>query len=271
MSYDHRGGFNWGIVVRLRNLVGNRLVYFDYNSETQGWVIRDFIVGRKLDHENSSLSIKNIEEDADMDEFPPWLNVHTEAAEWEVYLKNRTIAVLGLHNHPISTDSPNRAADKWLPLKDDRDQTDSDEGGNGKEHLKAWWKPVLRMKFDNPDQGPPYWVGTNNVVLSTPFPGILIKAASLKDRDYIEVFLSATRNENLRPIKHLASRDSQLLLKNLPKGTIINDPDLGWPVAIKSQEHLEDSEKYVWLIKNLNAFVNVLRPHLKKWYDEIRE
>jgi hypothetical protein len=34
------------------------------------------------------------------------------------------------------------------------------------------------MKFDDPDQDPPYWVGTNNVVLSTPFPGILIKAAS---------------------------------------------------------------------------------------------
>jgi hypothetical protein len=60
------------------------------------------------------------------------------------------------------------------------------------------------------------------------------------------------------------------LLNNLPKGTIINDRDLGWPVAIKSQEHLEDVEKYAWLTKNLNAFVNVLRPRLKKWYEETR-
>src|SRR5262249_19566695 len=43
-----------------------------------------------------------------------------------------------------------------------------------KGHLKAWWQPILRMKFDDPEQEPPFWTVTNNVVLNTPFPGIQI-------------------------------------------------------------------------------------------------
>ncbi len=149
------------------------------------------------------------------------------------------------------------------------DAATTDEDARGKERLKAWWKPVLKMKFDNPEQEPPYWVGTNNVVLSTPFPGILIKAASLTNKDYIEVFLSATKYEKLDAVRHLAKQDSRYLLDSLPKGTVINDPELGWPVAIKNREHLADSEKHAWLAENLNAFVNVLRPRLKKWYEEM--
>jgi hypothetical protein len=113
-NYDHRGGHNWGIVVRCRNLVGNRLVYLDHNRETRGWVIRDFIVGLRLDNEHSQLSIEAIEEEADMDEFPPWLNVAHEP-EWRDYLTARTNAVLRLHDHPISTDT-NKAAGTWLRL-----------------------------------------------------------------------------------------------------------------------------------------------------------
>ena len=64
-----KGVENLGIVVRCPTLVGNRLVYFDYNHVGQGWVIRDFITGWKLDNEHSSLSVDNIE--ADVDYRPP--------------------------------------------------------------------------------------------------------------------------------------------------------------------------------------------------------
>jgi hypothetical protein len=150
------------------------------------------------------------------------------------------------------------------------DESSEDHENGGKDHLKAWWKPVLNMKFDDPDQEPPYWTATNNMVLSTPFPGILIKAASLKPKDYVEVFLSATRTENLDPIRRLAKRDKQYLLDNLPKGTVVNDPRLGWPVAVTNQQLSTDAEKYAWLKENLNAFVNVLRPQLRKWHEEMR-
>ena len=35
-----------------------------------------------------------------------------------------------------------------------------------KEHLRAWWQPVLdQMRLDDPEQEPPFWLATNNVVL----------------------------------------------------------------------------------------------------------
>src|SRR5271157_1316590 len=60
------------------------------------------------------------------------------------------------------------------------DAAEIDEKGDGASgsrlRFRAWWEPVLKMKFDDPEQEPPYWVGTNNVVLRTPFPGVYIKA-----------------------------------------------------------------------------------------------
>jgi hypothetical protein len=68
----------------------------------------------------------------------------------------------------------------------------------------------------------------------------------------------------------LVKRDRRYLLDNLPKGTVIYDPLLGWPIACHSKESLSDADKYVWLKKTLNSFANVLRPRLRKWYEETR-
>lgn len=59
-------------------------MYFDYNDDRKSWVIRDFIMGRKLDNHHSRLSVADIEADAVEDEFPPWLNVTDDAEEWRV-------------------------------------------------------------------------------------------------------------------------------------------------------------------------------------------
>jgi hypothetical protein len=167
--------------------------------------------------------------------------------------------------------TPERNGDAiQIGQKTEEPEEDSAKPG-GKVHNKKWWMPLLHMKFDDPEQEPPFWAGTNNLVLKTPFPGILIKAASLTNKDYIEVFVSATRSENLNIVKHLAKRDRNYLLGRLPKGTVINHPELGWPVAIENRRPLADSEKYDWLAKNLNAFVSVLRPRLRKWYEETRD
>jgi hypothetical protein len=105
-NWDHRGESNYGIVVRCPSLVGNRLVYLDHNQKTDGWVIRDFLAGRKLNKVNSLLSIQDIEKDVDYDEFPPWLSVTDDAAKWQNYLKVRTYAVLRPHNDPFSNNDP---------------------------------------------------------------------------------------------------------------------------------------------------------------------
>lgn len=138
----------------------------------------------------------------------------------------------------------------------------------GKDHLKKWWEPLLKMNFDDPDQEAPKWTGTNNIALATPYPGIQIKAWAMVDRDSIGVFVTGTRTENMDPIEEFIKRDRRYLLDNLPEGTVV-DAREGWPVVLKNVELLSDADRHAWLAKTLNAFVNVLRPRLKKWYEDM--
>jgi hypothetical protein len=134
---------------------------------------------------------------------------------------------------------------------------------SGKEHLRTWWQPVLKMKFDDPEQEAPFWVATNNVVLNTPFPGIQIKAFALVDDTWTGVFLSGPRRTNMLMIQKHLKRERMSLLKELPAGTEITTSDCSIGIDLQS-----DDEKRAWIMKTLNAFTNMLRPRLKRWYNE---
>jgi hypothetical protein len=138
-----------------------------------------------------------------------------------------------------------------------------------KGHLKEWWAPLLKMKFDDPEQQPPYWVGTNNIVLNTPYPGIQIKAWSSVDRGPLGVFLSGTRADNVDAVREQIRRDRPYLIDNLPTGTRVDAQEL-YPVMLQNSDALSDVDRRAWLKKSLNTFVNVLRPRLAKWYGETR-
>jgi hypothetical protein len=144
--------------------------------------------------------------------------------------------------------------------------TDSKSGD--KERLRAWWQPVIKMKFDDPEQEPPKWLVTNNIALSTPYPGIQIKAWSLVDRSSMGVYLTGT-TAKLDVIEVMLRRDKKYLLDNFPKGTVV-DPKISWPIICKNEVSLPDDARYTWLTKTLNEFANVLRPRLRKWYEEMR-
>jgi homoserine trans-succinylase len=125
------------------------------------------------------------------------------------------------------------------------------------------------MKFDDPHQEAPFWVGTNNVVLNTPFPGIQIKALAIVDSSQAGVFLSGTRRVNVFAIQEHLKRDRSSLLKELPRGTTIKIGDR-WPITRYKDDLKSDQEKQVWIMETMNAFANVLRPRLRRWYDETR-
>jgi hypothetical protein len=144
------------------------------------------------------------------------------------------------------------------------------KSSGNKEHLRAWWQPILRMKFDDPEQEPPFWTQTNNIVLNTHFPGIRIKAYAVVDGSRrIGVFVSGTRRENVLMIQKYLTRERKPLQKQLPDGTVINVGD-DWPIVAYISDLESDDEKRAWIIKTLNDFVNVLRPCLRKWYAEAR-
>jgi hypothetical protein len=80
-----------------------------------------------------------------------------------------------------------------------------------KKHLRAWWQPVIKMKFDDPEQEPPKWLVTNNVALSTPYPGIQIKAWAGVDNKQMGVYLTGS-TARLDTIEELLRRDSKYLV-----------------------------------------------------------
>ncbi len=137
---------------------------------------------------------------------------------------------------------------------------------SGRQHLKSWWKPILTMRFDDPEQEAPFWLVPNNAVLNTPFPGIQIKAYSLKGGTQIGVFVSGPRRANVMMIQKYLRRERDSLLRALPKGTEVNAGSC--KIAIAEFDLESDDEKREWIMKTLNAFANVLRPRLRKWYQE---
>jgi hypothetical protein len=62
-------------------------------------------------------------------------------------------------------------------------------------------------------------------------------------------------------------RERKSLLDELPDGTeiTIGDPS----ITVDKFDLDSDDEKRAWIIKIMKAFANVLRPRLRKWYDEI--
>lgn len=137
--------------------------------------------------------------------------------------------------------------------------------GKGKQHLRDWWAPVLGMPFDDPEQEPPYWVGSNNVVLRTPYLGILIKAFARVDASTIEVFVAGSRRENVRAIEDQLRADEQALFRELPDGTEIT-PEQDWPIRTRETRIEDDDERRKWICRVLNTYVNALRPRLREWY-----
>jgi hypothetical protein len=155
----------------------------------------------------------------------------------------------------------NRQHDE-LNMSDDQNLGNEGLIGGSKAHLRVWWLRVLQMKLDDPEQEPPFWLATNNVVLNTPFPGIQIKAFAIRNSSQIGVFLSGPRTANLLMIQKYLKRDRTALLNELPKGTEIK----AGTIQIYECDIESDDEKRAWIMKTMNTFANVLRPRLRKWY-----
>jgi hypothetical protein len=176
-------------------------------------------------------------------------------AETKIIERRMTIVNLDGGTRPVVIENAEESA-----------ATGERRSSGNKEHLRAWWHSILSMKFDDPEQEPPFWTATNNVVLNTPFPGIQIKAFASVNSSHIGVFVSGPRRENVLMIQKFLKRERPSLKAQLPNGTKLRVGD--WPIMIDTSDCESDPEKRAWITKTLNEFVNVLRPRLRKWYAE---
>ncbi len=121
------------------------------------------------------------------------------------------------------------------------------------------------MRFDDPDQDRPKLHFPNNVRAPLPWPSAWITAFNAVDR--CGVFLSG-REAALAELSERIEADLDEIGGELPHGTVARRSDDGRAidvsVVLPNSSFSDDDQKREWLKESLNAYVNVLRPRIKR-------
>ena len=131
---------------------------------------------------------------------------------------------------------------------------------------RAWWEPITRISFDDPEQEAPSYRVRNHVRVPLPDSGIWITAFRSKGKGNCGVFLAGKHLE-LPHILDRLNEEREQILAELPEGThegMGSDPDRpGFAIDARLDDFSSDDECRAWLAQQLNLFVNVFRPRLK--------
>lgn len=152
--------------------------------------------------------------------------------------------------------------------RDDDVDAEGQPSRGSREKFRSWWNPIVSMKFDDPEQGPPQWAHPNNVSLELPFPGVVLKAWSTVNGRSSGIFLSARQGAR-DAVRPFLERDRAGLALELPLGAKIADGES--LLSVQNDNLTTDEERYAWLEANLNSIVNLLRPRMRAWVRELQD
>jgi hypothetical protein len=137
------------------------------------------------------------------------------------------------------------------------------------EEYRRWWQPVLEMTFDDPDQPPAKLYYPNNIRAQLPWPETWVTAYRQGEAE-AGVFL-AGRERSLRVVWELMKQDLDAVVDALPPGTSVGQIPYSSLIGLVTKRPAAtfegDENKRAWLIDTLNAYVNVLRPLLKRYVE----
>jgi len=152
-----------------------------------------------------------------------------------------------------------------------RDITDDGETGDPGESAsvteeRAWWEPLARTGFDDPEQESPSYRVRNHVRVPLPYSGIWLTAFRSMSQGVCGVFLTGRKAELPQVLDRLNEQREQVL-DELPGGTherLQGNPEqLGFASYARLDDFTNDEECRDWLVQQLNHFVNAFRPRLK--------
>lgn len=139
--------------------------------------------------------------------------------------------------------------------------------GEKQAEYRAWYEPITRMTFDDPDQEPPKLYWPNNVRVHLPWPKVWILGASVATGSKCGVWLvEGGEGEDKTFLPLLAEREDEILAQ-LPPGSVAKvgkDGHTYFGVERPWSEFNNEEEKKAWIGETLNAFVNVFRPITKE-------
>lgn len=133
---------------------------------------------------------------------------------------------------------------------------------------RQWWRPVLDMSFDDPDQEPLTLHWRNNVRAALPWPGTWITAYREEAPTGRSGVFLAGRDEALRELWSRIELDLDEIVAELPEGTISGNVRSSGQVAIltgrDNRSFSGDDEQRQWLKETINRYVNALRPRIRR-------
>jgi hypothetical protein len=127
--------------------------------------------------------------------------------------------------------------------------------------FRAWWQPILDMKFDDPEQDPVRLFYPNYVKAALPWPKSSIYAYRYEKNGSICVLLDCPHElrEQLDPLK-------DEILSELPEGTeyyVIPTNGLSQFRTLKKYSDFNsEEEKKNWVIDVIRCYSNTLRPRI---------
>jgi len=136
--------------------------------------------------------------------------------------------------------------------------------GERQAQYREWYKPIVNMTFDDPDQEPPTLYWPNNVRVPLPWPKVWLTASSLSSAEKCSVWLvEGGKDKTLSPLLEERREEIEPLL---PPGSFSQHENMGVVFACQRpwSSFANEDEKKAWIAETLNSFVNVFRPLLKE-------
>ena len=149
-------------------------------------------------------------------------------------------------------------------LREVADETESRGESTSVADERAWWEPLTRIAFDDPEQEPPSYRVRNHVRVPLPYPGVWLTAFRSMGDGICGVFFTGAKTEAQQVLDRLNEAREQILAE-LPEGTDNrrSSGQLGYASYAQLSDFASDDECREWLAQQLNHFVNVFRPRLK--------
>lgn len=131
--------------------------------------------------------------------------------------------------------------------------------------LRAWWEPVLTMQFDDPDQAAPVYYN-NNVRAPLPWPRLLLCAYRTVKGDVTGVFLGGPHEARGAFFDALGSAlaDIQAEIPDLIVKADRANGTFEMGLHRSPGEFPNEAAQRDWIIENMNALANALRPRMKR-------
>ncbi|GIK48236.1 MAG: hypothetical protein BroJett013_09330 [Alphaproteobacteria bacterium] len=136
--------------------------------------------------------------------------------------------------------------------------------GQKQAEYREWYKPILNMKFDDPDQEAPTLYWPNNVRVPLPWPKVWLTASSLASEEKCAVWLVEGGKD--KPLSPLLEERREEIDPLLPAGSFSQPENMGVVFGCQRPwaSFANEDEKKAWIAETLNTFVNVFRPLLKE-------